>query len=123
MIIKLSPYSVKSYRHFESVCKANESETFDGRKCTLARLRAVVTTPAESLRDKLESEQPDLLLQAIADVAKPWGMAQLARNTGLGHQSLYKAQAPGAKPHYDKALKLIRALGVELHMTPALRKT
>ena len=77
---------------------------------------------AEYLNVALSSEDPDLFLQAIADVAKARGIAQVAKETGLGRESLYKALAPGAKPRYDTVLKLIRALGVELHMTPILRK-
>ncbi|MCO4100143.1 addiction module antidote protein [Gemmatimonas sp.] len=77
---------------------------------------------AEYLNVALASEHPDLFLQAIADVAKARGMARLAKDTGLGRESLYKALAPGAKPRYDTVLKLIRALGVELQMTPVPRK-
>jgi len=77
---------------------------------------------AEYLNVALASDHPDLFLQAIADVAKARGMAQLAKDTGLGRESLYKALAPGAKPRYDTVLKLIRALGVELQMTPVPRK-
>lgn len=74
---------------------------------------------AEYLNAALDDANPDVFLQAIADVAKARGMAQLAKDTGLGRESLYKALAPGAKPRYDTVLKLIRALGVELHTTPA----
>lgn len=74
---------------------------------------------AEYLNAALEDENPDVFLAAIADVAKARGMTQLANDTGLGRESLYKAIAPGAKPRYDTVLKLIRALGVELHATPA----
>ena len=77
---------------------------------------------AEYLNVALSSEDPDLFLQAIADVAKARGIAQVAKETGLGRESLYKALAPGAKPRYDTVLKLIRALGVELHMTPVVQK-
>ena len=66
----------------------------------------------------LEDENPNVFLQAIADVAKARGMSQLAKDTGLGRESLYKALAPGAKPRYDTVMKLVRALGVELHTTP-----
>jgi probable addiction module antidote protein len=76
---------------------------------------------AEYLNGALEDENPDVFLQAIADVAKARGMTQLARETGLGRESLYKALAPGAKPRYDTVLKLMRALGVELRTTPAVR--
>ena len=67
-------------------------------------------------------KKPVVFDQAIADVAKARGMAQLAKDTGLGRESLYNALAPGAKPRYDTVLKLIRALGVELQMTPVPRK-
>lgn len=73
---------------------------------------------AEYLNAALEDENPDVFLQAIADVAKARGMTQLAKDTGLGRESLYKALTPGAKPRYDTVLKLMRALGVELQATP-----
>lgn len=73
---------------------------------------------AEYINAALEDENPEVLLQAIADVAKARGMTQLAKSTGLGRESLYKALAPGAKPRYDTVLRLVRALGIELHATP-----
>lgn len=74
---------------------------------------------AEYINAALEDENPSVLLQAIADVAKARGMTKLAKDVGMGRESLYKALAPGAKPRYDTVLKLVRALGVELHATPA----
>lgn len=76
------------------------------------------TVVAEYLNAALEDENPDVFLQAIADIAKARGMTRLAKDTGLGRESLYKALAPGAKPRYDTVLKLMRALGVELHTSP-----
>jgi len=73
---------------------------------------------AEYLNAALEDVNPDVFLQAIADVAKARGMSKLARDTGLGRESLYKALAPGAKPRYDTIIKLVRALGIELHAQP-----
>jgi probable addiction module antidote protein len=73
---------------------------------------------AEYLNAALEDENPDILLRAIADVAKARGMSQLAKDAGVGRESLYKALAPGAKPRYDTVLKLMKALGVELHAHP-----
>ena len=73
---------------------------------------------AEYLNAALEDENPNVFLQAIADVAKARGMTKLAKDTGLGRESLYKALAPGAKPRYDTIIKLVRALGVELHTSP-----
>ena len=76
---------------------------------------------AEYLNVALASEHPEVLLQALADVARARGMAQLARDTGLGRESLYKALAPGAKPRFDTVLKLMRALGVQLQTSPISR--
>jgi probable addiction module antidote protein len=73
---------------------------------------------AEYLTAALEDDNPNVFLVAIGDVANARGMAQLAKDTGLGRDRLSKALAPGAKPRYDIVLKLIRALGVELHAVP-----
>ena len=77
---------------------------------------------AEYLSAALEDKNPDVFLVAVTDVAKARGMTQLARDTGLGRESLYKALTPGAKPRYDTVPKLVRALGVELHATAAAHK-
>jgi probable addiction module antidote protein len=75
-------------------------------------------TIAEYLTAALEDPNPDIFLVAVRDVARARGMAQLARDTGLGRESLYKALAPGAKPRYDTVLKVLHALGVKLHVEP-----
>lgn len=69
---------------------------------------------AEYMNAVLESNDPDLLLLALGDIARARGMAQIAKETGLGRESLYKALAPGAKPRFDTVLKVARALGVKL---------
>jgi probable addiction module antidote protein len=69
---------------------------------------------AEYMTAVLESDDPDLLLAALGDVARAKGMADVARATGLGRESLYKALAPGAKPRFDTVLKVAKALGIQL---------
>lgn len=76
----------------------------------------------EYLNAALEDENPDVFLQALADVAKARGMGKLASEAGLGRESLYKALAPDVKPRFDTVIKLIRALGVELRTIPAATK-
>lgn len=73
---------------------------------------------AEYLNAALEDDNPDVFLTAVRDVARARGMTQLAKDAGLGRESLYKALTPGAKPRYDTILKLIRALGVRLQAVP-----
>ena len=73
---------------------------------------------AAYLSAALEDDDPDLFLTAVKDVARARGMTQLAKDTGLGRESLYKALSPGAKPRYDTILKVVKALGVTLHALP-----
>ena len=75
-------------------------------------------TIAEYLTAALEDPNPDVFLAAVRDVARARGMAQLAKDAGLGRESLYKALTPGAKPRYDTVLKLLHALGVKISATP-----
>ncbi|MCK6397177.1 addiction module antidote protein [Thauera aminoaromatica] len=75
-------------------------------------------TIAEYLTAALEDPNPDVFLAAVRDVARARGMAQLAKDAGLGRESLYKALTPGAKPRYDTVLKLLHALGVKITATP-----
>jgi probable addiction module antidote protein len=74
-------------------------------------------TIAEYLTAALEDPNPDVFLAALRDVARARGITQLARDAGLGRESLYKALSPGAKPRYDTILKLLNALGVKLSVS------
>ncbi|MCX7082652.1 MAG: putative addiction module antidote protein [Methylococcales bacterium] len=75
---------------------------------------------SEYLSQVLEDGDNDELLRALGYIAKAKGMAIIAKETGLGRESLYKALSPGAKPRFDTILKVIKALGVKLHVEPAL---
>ena len=75
-------------------------------------------TIAEYLTAALEDPNPDVFLTAVRDVARARGMTQLAKDSGLGRESLYKALTPGAKPRYDTVLKLLNALGIKLSAGP-----
>ena len=72
---------------------------------------------AEYLSVAAEDENPDVLLRAIADVAKARGMSQVAAAAGLGRESLYKALAPGAHPRFETISAVLRALNVRLTLT------
>ncbi len=69
---------------------------------------------AEFLSAALEDENPDVFIAALGAVAKAKGMTEIARDSGLGRESLYKALKEGAKPRYDTVLKVLAALGVKL---------
>jgi probable addiction module antidote protein len=73
---------------------------------------------AEYMTAVLETNNSDLLLLALSDVARAKGMAQVAKDAGLGRESLYKALAPGAKPRFETVMKVARALGVKFTAQP-----
>ncbi len=68
---------------------------------------------AEYMTAVLETGDADLLLLALADVARAKGMAKVAQDSGLGRESLYKALAPGAKPRFETIVKVAKAHGVK----------
>ena len=59
------------------------------------------------------------IAKALGTIARAKGMSQLARDTGLGRESLYKALSPGAKPRYETILKVLQSLGVKISVTAA----
>jgi len=69
---------------------------------------------AEYLAAALDDEDADVFLAALGDIAKARGMTQIAQQTGLGRESLYKALAPGSKLRYETVRKIMDALGVKL---------
>ena len=59
-----------------------------------------------------------LILLAGGDkrtIARARGMSQIAGDTGLGRESLYKALSPDGNPEFATVLKVVRALGLKLH--------
>ena len=57
--------------------------------------------------------------KALGNVARARGMSQLARDTGLGRESLYKALSGEGNPSFATVLKVAHALGVRLTVVPA----
>ncbi|MDD2601080.1 MAG: putative addiction module antidote protein [Kiritimatiellae bacterium] len=68
----------------------------------------------------LEEAQGDgvFVAKALGDIARAKGMTQIARDTGLSRESLYKALSGDRMPSLDTILKVVQALGLELHAAP-----
>ena len=58
------------------------------------------------------------IAQALGAIARAKGMTQLARDTGLARESLYKALSTEGNPEFATIWKVIRALGIRLHARP-----
>jgi len=67
----------------------------------------------------LEDGDPTLLAAALGDIAKARGMTQLARDTGLSRESLYKSLSGERAPSSDTLFKVIHAMGFKLTLEPA----
>lgn len=69
---------------------------------------------AEYLSQILEDGDMDELLAAIGEIARAKGMTQIAKDTGLGRESLYKSFHAGAKPKFDTIVKVLNSFGIRL---------
>ena len=59
------------------------------------------------------------IAKALGTIARAKGMTQLANETGLGRESLYKALSGEGNPSFATILKVMTALGIKLHAEKA----
>lgn len=81
-------------------------------------------TPADMaayLEAALEDGDPAVVAAALGDIARAKGMTEVARDAGLGRESLYKALSPDGNPEFSTILKVVKALGIRLHAVPQTR--
>jgi probable addiction module antidote protein len=64
----------------------------------------------------LDDGDPALVSAALGDIARARGMTEIAREAGLGRESLYKALSPEGNPEFATVMKVLRALGLSLHV-------
>lgn len=58
------------------------------------------------------------LIVAIGNIAKSIGMTKIANETGLSRPSLYKALSDGSKPQFETIMKVLRAIGGQIQISP-----
>ena len=68
------------------------------------------------LEAALEEGDPSIITAVLGDIARAKGMAQIAKQSGLGRESLYKALAPDGNPEFSTILKVVNALGLHWHV-------
>ena len=73
---------------------------------------------AEYMRQVLEDGDPALLGAALGDIARARGMTQLAKDTGLSREGLYKSLSGERAPSTETLFKVLKALGFKLTITP-----
>ncbi len=79
---------------------------------------ADIKSIAAYLNDALENGTPEELVIALGTVARAKGMSQIARDTGLGRESLYKALNGTSSPEFATVSKVITSLGLKVAVVP-----
>ncbi len=84
--------------------------------------------PAEYLRDAddiagylsavLEEGDTGAVIEALGTIARARGMTEIAQESGLAREALYRALRDGASPRFDTVMRVIRALGMQLVAVP-----
>lgn len=73
---------------------------------------------AEYLNAVLEEGNDADIITAIGHIAKAVGMTKIAEQTGMSRPSLYKALSDGAKPQFETIMKVLKAIGGQIKVTP-----
>lgn len=66
----------------------------------------------------MEDGDPALVAAALGDVARALGMTQIARETGLSRESLYRALSDEGRPEFATVAKVVKAFGLRLSAVP-----
>jgi probable addiction module antidote protein len=74
---------------------------------------------AAYLQVALEDGDTALIVAALGDIARSKGMTQIAREAGLGRESLYKSLAIEGNPEFATVLKVLQALGLRFQVIAA----
>lgn len=77
---------------------------------------------ADYLSEALDLGDPAYFQHALGAVARAKGMAAIAKKTGLGRQSLYKALSESGNPEFSTVVKVLAAVGIKISAAPAAGK-
>jgi len=74
------------------------------------------------LEEVLKDCTPELFVHALGVVARAKGMTKIAKETGLGRESLYKALSKGKSPSFSTVYKVMRVVGLGIGPMKATKK-
>jgi probable addiction module antidote protein len=74
------------------------------------------------IEEALATDDPAFITQALGTVARARGMSQIAKETGLSRESLYKALSADGNPEFSTVIRVMQALGLRLTVTAAERR-
>ncbi len=78
---------------------------------------------AAYMTDALESGDPSFVADALGVIARARGMSDVARESGVSRESLYRALSADGNPEFATVMRVVQALGLKLTAVPAHGKT
>ena len=72
---------------------------------------------AAYLNAAFEDGDTSVIAAALGDVARAKGLTQLAKETGITRDGLYKALSPTGNPSFDTVQKVVKAFGLKLDVS------
>lgn len=70
------------------------------------------------LEAAFEDGDPALIGAALGDIARARGMTQMAKETGISREALYRALSKEGRPEFNTVLKVMKAFGLRLSPVP-----
>jgi probable addiction module antidote protein len=70
------------------------------------------------MSEALATEDPAFIADALGVVARARGMSEIARQSGLSRESLYRALSPDGNPEFNTILRVVRSMGLRLSTSP-----
>jgi len=77
---------------------------------------------AAYMSEALETEDPAFVADALGVVARARGMSEVAREAGVSRESLYRSLSTDGNPEFATVLRVIRAMGLRLSVSPIIHK-
>lgn len=75
------------------------------------------------LNAAFDDGHPEVIAHAIGNVARMRGMSRIAKECGLGRESLYKSLSDRGNPELGTILRVLKAVGIRLRAEPAADAT
>lgn len=66
-----------------------------------------------------EEDDPQLVAAVLGDIARAFGITEIATATGLGHEDLHESLSPNGNPELGTVLQVMRVAGLRLHASLA----
>ena len=89
-----------------------------GRAERATEYPATLEQMTAALNAALEAGDLNNIIGIMGEMTRAHRMRRVAQETGLGRESLYKSMRAGASPEFNTVLKVLRALGFRLQVTP-----